>query len=159
MVAALKGPKKKGIRNEVLLYSTGSYIQSLVIEHDGRRHEKKNVCMCVTGPLCCTAGRDTTYKSATLSSKTFSNKRKVGSDVALTTRTNLTNRDVCFDKKTRKHLKRLTAAISGWQNYGCFLFLPLFFFFNDVSPSPVKISVTSSQGKMQASEDGCWAHP
>ena len=28
------------IRNEVLLYSTGNYIQSLVIEHDRRQYEK-----------------------------------------------------------------------------------------------------------------------
>ena len=27
--------------NEVLLYSTGNYIQLLVIEHDGRQYEKK----------------------------------------------------------------------------------------------------------------------
>ena len=31
------------ISNEVLLYSTGNYIQSLGIEHDGRKYEKKNV--------------------------------------------------------------------------------------------------------------------
>ena len=30
------------ISNEVLLYSTGIYIQPLVIEHDGREHEGKN---------------------------------------------------------------------------------------------------------------------
>ena len=32
------------INNEDLLHSTGSYSQSLGIEHDGRKYEKKNVC-------------------------------------------------------------------------------------------------------------------
>ena len=31
------------VSDEVLLYSTGNYIQSLWIEHDGREYEKKNV--------------------------------------------------------------------------------------------------------------------
>ena len=31
--------------NEVLLFSTGNYIQSLVIEHDARNYEKKNIYM------------------------------------------------------------------------------------------------------------------
>ena len=35
------------ISNEVLLYSTGNYIQSLVIEHDGRQYEKKNIYVCL----------------------------------------------------------------------------------------------------------------
>ena len=37
------------ISNEVLLCSTGNYIQSLGIEHDGRWYDKKNthVCVCV----------------------------------------------------------------------------------------------------------------
>ena len=30
------------VRNEVLLYSTGNYIQSLGKDHDGRKYEKKN---------------------------------------------------------------------------------------------------------------------
>ena len=34
------------ISNEVLLYSTGNYIHSLVMEHDGRWYERKNVYMC-----------------------------------------------------------------------------------------------------------------
>jgi len=34
------------ISSEVLLYSTGNYIQSLVKEHDGRLYEKKNAYMC-----------------------------------------------------------------------------------------------------------------
>jgi len=33
------------ISNEVLLYSTGDYIQSLVVEYDRRKYEKKNVYM------------------------------------------------------------------------------------------------------------------
>ena len=33
------------VSDEVLLYSTGNYIQSLWIEHDGRWYEKKNVCV------------------------------------------------------------------------------------------------------------------
>ena len=35
------------ISNEVLLYSTGNYIQSLGIDHDGRQFEKKKVYVCV----------------------------------------------------------------------------------------------------------------
>ena len=38
-----------------LLYSTGNYIQSLVIEHYGRQYEKKNVCICTTVSPCYTA--------------------------------------------------------------------------------------------------------
>ena len=45
------------ISNEVLLYSTGNYIQSLVIEHDGI-WEKECVYICITGLLCCTAEID-----------------------------------------------------------------------------------------------------
>ena len=30
------------ISNEIILYSTGSYIQSFGTEHDGREYEKKN---------------------------------------------------------------------------------------------------------------------
>ena len=33
----------KWLSNEVLLYSTGNYIQSLGIDHDGRYYEKRNV--------------------------------------------------------------------------------------------------------------------
>ena len=47
------------ISNEGLQYSTGNYIQSHVMEHD-RRYEKKNVYMCITGPLGCTAEIDRT---------------------------------------------------------------------------------------------------
>ena len=31
------------ISSEVLLYSTGNYIQSLGVDHDGKQYEKKNV--------------------------------------------------------------------------------------------------------------------
>ena len=37
------------VHNEVLLSSTGNYIQSLVVEQDGRYYEKTNVHTCVTG--------------------------------------------------------------------------------------------------------------
>ena len=33
----------EGISKEVLLYSTGNYIQPLVMEHDEKYYEKKNV--------------------------------------------------------------------------------------------------------------------
>ena len=46
--------------NRVLLYSTGNYIQSLGRDHDGRYYKKKNVCICMTGSLCCTAEIGTT---------------------------------------------------------------------------------------------------
>ena len=47
------------ISNEVLLYSTGNYIDSLVIEHDEREYGKR-VCAYIymTGSLCCTAEID-----------------------------------------------------------------------------------------------------
>ena len=48
------------ISNEVLLYSTGIYIQSLGTEHDGRYYEKKNVHIGMTGSLCCIAETGTT---------------------------------------------------------------------------------------------------
>ena len=48
------------ISNEVLLYSTGDYIQFLGVKHDGRQYEEKKVCMCMTGSLCYTAEMDTT---------------------------------------------------------------------------------------------------
>ena len=36
------------VSNEVLLYSTGNYVQSLGVEYDGRYYEKKNVYICMT---------------------------------------------------------------------------------------------------------------
>ena len=46
------------ISNEVLLYNTGNCIQSLVIEHDRREYEKKNIYICMTESLCCTTEID-----------------------------------------------------------------------------------------------------
>ena len=43
------------INNKVLLYSTGNYIQSPGINHNGKEYLKKNVCMCITESLCCSA--------------------------------------------------------------------------------------------------------
>ena len=48
------------ISNGVLLYSRGSYVQSLGVEHDERQYEKKNVHICMNGSLSCTAEIDTT---------------------------------------------------------------------------------------------------
>ena len=36
------------LSNEVLLYSTENYIQSLMTEDDGRQYKKKNVYKCMT---------------------------------------------------------------------------------------------------------------
>ena len=47
------------ISNKVLRYSTGNYIQSLGVEHDGKEYEKKNVYICMPGSLRCTAEIDT----------------------------------------------------------------------------------------------------
>ena len=43
------------INNKVLLYSTGNYIQHAVINHNGKEYKKKDVYMCITESLCCTA--------------------------------------------------------------------------------------------------------
>ena len=40
--------------NKVLLYSTGTYIQHPVINHNGKEY-KKTVYMCITESRCCTA--------------------------------------------------------------------------------------------------------
>ena len=47
----------EGISNEVLLYSTEIYVQPFGLEHDERWYgkKKKNVCICMTGSLCCIA--------------------------------------------------------------------------------------------------------
>ena len=51
------------VSNEFLVYSTGNYIQSLVMEHDGEECKKKNVCVCVCVKLghCRTAEMDITW--------------------------------------------------------------------------------------------------
>ncbi len=47
------------VSHEVLLCSTGSYIQSLGLDKDGRSYERKNVHTCTTGTVCCTVEIDT----------------------------------------------------------------------------------------------------
>ena len=42
------------ISNEILLYSTGNYVQSLMMEHDNVRKKNVYICVCVTGSPCCT---------------------------------------------------------------------------------------------------------
>ena len=46
--------------NEILLYSTGNYIQSLLMKHDGEYYEEKNTYM--TGSVCCTVEIDRTLQ-------------------------------------------------------------------------------------------------
>ena len=41
------------INNKVLMYSTGNYIQHLVISHNGKEY-KKRMYICITESLCCT---------------------------------------------------------------------------------------------------------
>ena len=48
------------INNKVLLYSTENYIQYPMINHNGREYFKKNVYICITESLCCTAEINTT---------------------------------------------------------------------------------------------------
>ena len=52
--------KQEWINNKVLLYSTGNYIQHPVINHNGKGYKKKNVQMCITESLGCTAEMGTT---------------------------------------------------------------------------------------------------
>ena len=47
------------INNKVLLYSTGNYIQSPVINHNEKEYEK-NIHACITESLCYTAEINTT---------------------------------------------------------------------------------------------------
>ena len=42
------------------MYSTEKYIQYPVINHNGKEYKKKNVYMCITESLCCTAEMGTT---------------------------------------------------------------------------------------------------
>ena len=48
------------INNEVLLYSTGNYIQYPVINHNGKEYEKECVCIYIPESPCCTADIHTT---------------------------------------------------------------------------------------------------
>ena len=41
--------------HKVLLYDTGNYIQYLIISHNGKEYEKKNVHVYITESLCCRA--------------------------------------------------------------------------------------------------------
>ena len=43
------------ISDEILLYSPGNYIQSSVVEREGRFYGKKDVHTSKTGSLCCRA--------------------------------------------------------------------------------------------------------
>ena len=43
------------INSKVLLYSTGSYIQYPIINHNGKEYEKECIYICITESLCCTA--------------------------------------------------------------------------------------------------------
>ena len=42
------------INNNVLLYSTGKYIQYPVINHNGKEYEKEYTYICITESLYCT---------------------------------------------------------------------------------------------------------
>ena len=50
------------ISNQVLLYSTGNYIQYPVINHDGIEYAKECIRICITESLCCAAGFNTTLE-------------------------------------------------------------------------------------------------
>ena len=47
-------------KQQVLLYSTGNYIQYPVINHNGKEYEKESVYICITESLCYTAVINTT---------------------------------------------------------------------------------------------------
>ena len=51
--------RSEWINSKVLLYSTGNYIESPGINHNGKEY-KKNVYTCITESLCCTAEISTT---------------------------------------------------------------------------------------------------
>ena len=48
------------IKNKVLLYNTGNYIESPGTDDDGKEYKKKNVYICMTDSLCCTSEIGTT---------------------------------------------------------------------------------------------------
>ena len=39
-------------KQQVLLYSTGNYIQHLVMNHNGKEYEKEYICVCVCIHIC-----------------------------------------------------------------------------------------------------------
>ena len=51
-------------KQQVLLYSTGNYIQYSVANHNGKEHEKEYIyiyiCICITVSLYCTVETTTT---------------------------------------------------------------------------------------------------
>lgn len=49
-----------GLNNKVLLYSTGNYIQYLVITSKGKESEEEYIYMYVTESLCCIPEANTT---------------------------------------------------------------------------------------------------
>ena len=53
---------REWINNKVILYSTGSYIQYPVINHNGKEYEKEYIYIYIyiTEILCCTAEINTT---------------------------------------------------------------------------------------------------
>ena len=57
------------INNEVLLCSTGNYIQSLGIDHDEKSYKKGNVYICMTASLCWTAEINTMLEITCISIK------------------------------------------------------------------------------------------
>ena len=50
----------KQVNNKDLLYSTGNYIQYLVITYNGKEYEKVYISICITESLCCTPETNTT---------------------------------------------------------------------------------------------------
>ena len=60
------------INNKVLPYSTESYIQYPMINHDGKEYslKKKKVYICITESLCCTAVINITLQNNYISMKT-----------------------------------------------------------------------------------------
>ena len=48
------------INNKILMNSTGNSIEYPVIDHNGKEYKNKNVYMCITESLCCTAETGTT---------------------------------------------------------------------------------------------------
>ena len=57
-------------KQQVLLYSTGNSIQYLVINHNGKDHEKEYIYIkCITESFCCTPETNTTFKSTVLQLK------------------------------------------------------------------------------------------